>query len=119
MVKTKSPVDAGAPSNATYYQFSTPPTDSFRRLQEERVLTSFKESIVQVWPGPGKLDMQDSAGHHQNLEAARGQPSRPFEMPDGWNQVFGIERLRVAEGLFDASAALKVRLCSLILSYQS
>ncbi|KAF2149894.1 Actin/actin-like protein [Myriangium duriaei CBS 260.36] len=106
-VKSKQQVDAGQPSNATYMQFATPPTDSFRRLQEERVLTSFKESMVQVWSGPGRLDATDPSGAHLNLEAARSHPPRPFEMPDGWNQVFGIERFRVAEGLFDAKAALR------------
>lgn len=107
MVKSKIPVDAGAPSNATYAQFTTPPTDPFRALQEERVLTSFKESMVQVWPGPGKLEGTDPVSSGSNLDAAKAQPPRPFEMPDGWNQVFGIERFRVVEGLFDATAALK------------
>ena len=106
-VKSKQQVDAGQPSVASYVQFATPPTDSFRRLQEERVLTSFKESMVQVWSGPGRLDATDPMGQHMNIEAARALPPRPFEMPDGWNQVFGIERFRVAEGLFDAKAALR------------
>ena len=108
MVKSKQPVDASQASNASYVQFATPPTESFRRSEEERVLTSFKESIVQVWQGPGKLDTTDHVGHRPNLDAAKSTPPRPFEMPDGWNQVFGAERFRVAEGLFDASAALKV-----------
>lgn len=108
MVKSKQPVDAGVAANATYAQFAKPLSDSFTRLEEERVLTSFKESVVQVWPGPGRLDTADPAGHHSNLEAAKAQPPKPFEMPDGWNQVFGIERFRVAEGLFDANAALRV-----------
>ena len=106
-VKSKQQVDAGQPSVASYVQFATPPTDSFRRLQEERVLTSFKESMVQGWSGPGRLDATDPMGQHMNIEAARALPPRPFEMPDGWNQVFGIERFRVAEGLFDAKAALR------------
>lgn len=101
-VKSKSPVDAGAPANAVYHTFKEAPTASFRKYQEDRVLTSFKESMVQVWSGPGALDVP------ANLEMAKAQPPRPFEMPDGWNQVFGIERYRVAEGLFSASAALKV-----------
>lgn len=108
MVKSKHPVDAGTPSNAVYTQFATPPTDSFRRLEEDRVLTSFKETIVQAWTGNGKLDQTDPTGHHPNLEEARRMPPRPFEMPDGWNQVFGVERFRAVEGLFDAKAALKV-----------
>ena len=65
----------------------------------------FKESVVQVWPGPGRL-----AGHSQhgatNEEVAKAHPGRPFEMPDGWNQMFGPERYRPAEGLFDVKMAL-------------
>ncbi|KAI4627480.1 uncharacterized protein J4E88_001519 [Alternaria novae-zelandiae] len=98
MVKSKTPVDAGAPAQATYKTFETPPTDSFRLNEEERILTSFKESVVEVWPGPGRFST--------NEELAKSMPGRPFEMPDGWNQVFGIERFRAAEGLFDHNAAL-------------
>ena len=97
MVKSKSPVDAGAPSNATYMKYDKPPHASYQRLEEDRVLTSFKESVVQAWPGPGRLD--------SNLEAVRLSPPRPFEMPDGWNQVFGSERYRVVEGLFSTAHA--------------
>jgi actin-related protein 4 len=100
MVKSKSPVDAGQPANATYKSFLTPPTDSFRLNEEERILTSFKESVVEVWPGPGRF----TGG--QNEDLARSKPGRPFEMPDGWNNVFGNSRFRVAEGLFDHTAAL-------------
>lgn len=97
MVKSKQAVDAGAPSNATYMQFAKPPTASFRALEEDRVLTSFKESVVQAWQGPGRLD--------NNVEAAKFAPPRPFEMPDGWNQVFGLERYKVAEPFFDVRQA--------------
>lgn len=97
MVKSKSPVDAGAPSNATYMQYAQPSPESFRRLEEDRVLMSFKESVVQAWPGPGRLD--------SNVDAVKLSPARPFEMPDGWNQVFGIERHRVVEGIFDTKSA--------------
>jgi actin-related protein 4 len=106
MVKSKSPVDAGQAPNATYAKFDVPPTDSFRKNEEERIFTSFKESMVQVWQGPGKLDVVDGMGNHINVDTIKSLPPRPFEMPDGWNQVFGIERFRVAEGLFDAKAAL-------------
>ncbi|KAF1938615.1 Actin/actin-like protein [Clathrospora elynae] len=100
LIKAKFPVDAGAPSQATYREFKTPPTDSFRLNEEERILTEFKESVVEVWPGPGRFN------NGTNEELAKNTPGRPYEMPDGWNQVFGPERFRVAEGLFDASAAL-------------
>ncbi|KAI9673988.1 MAG: NuA4 histone acetyltransferase subunit [Caeruleum heppii] len=103
LVGSKTAVDAGCPSNATYRTFETHPHESFRRLQEERVLTEFKESVVQVWGGPGKL----SSGQQgtTNEDVVKTWPGRPFEMPDGWNQVFGAERFRPAEGLFDAKMA--------------
>ena len=97
MVKTKQPVDAGAPSNATYTQFANPPKESFRNLEEDRVLTSFKESVVQAWAGPGRLE--------NNIDAAKYLPPRPFEMPDGWNQIFGLERFKVVESFFDVRQA--------------
>jgi actin-related protein 4 len=104
MVKSKQPVDAGAPSNAIYAQFAKPPSDSFRKLEEERVLTSFKESVVQAWQGPGRLESPGQGGY-SNMDHVRTLPPKPFEMPDGWNQVFGFERFKVAEGYFDARSA--------------
>lgn len=106
-VVSKTPVDAGSPAQAVYRSFppSTAPQESFRRLQEGRVLTEFKESVIQVWPGPGRL-----AGHNPqgmlNEELAKQQPGRPFEMPDGWNQIFGSERYHPAEGLFDIKSVI-------------
>ena len=100
----------GEPSQATYKRFEIPPTDSFRLWQEERVLTDFKQSVVEVWPGPGKLSGVSLQGLSNEELAARGSPGKPFEMPDGWNQVFGVERNKVVEGLFDANAAYTVRL---------
>lgn len=100
LVKSKTPVDAGAPANATYKTFPIAPSPTFRANEEERILTEFKESVVEVWPGPGRFT------NGTNEELAKSAPGRPFEMPDGWNNVFSSERFRVAEGLFDASAAL-------------
>jgi actin-related protein 4 len=37
---------------------------------------------------------------------ARSTPGRPFEFPDGYNQVFGVDRFRVVESLFDVKAAI-------------
>ncbi len=105
MVKSKQPVDANAPSNAVYMQFAKPPSASFRRLEEDRVLTSFKEAILQVWPGPGRLEGSGGQGGYSNMDHARNLPPRPFEMPDGWNTVFTAERFKVVESLFDHRAA--------------
>lgn len=100
MVTSKTPVEAGVPAQAVYKKFEEEPTASFRRLEEERVLTEFKESVVQVWSG-GKF-----SGNAE--EVYNNSPGRPFEMPDGWNQVFRAERFKAVEGLFDAKAALTV-----------
>jgi actin-related protein 4 len=107
LVSSKSPVDAGAPAQAIYRTFphSTGPDASFRRFQEERILTEFKESVVQVWPGPGPL-MGPAPHGGTNEDLVKAQPGRPFEMPDGWNQMFGAERYRPAESLFDARMAI-------------
>jgi actin-related protein 4 len=107
MVSSKSPVDANSPSNATYASFTNPPTASFRKLEEDRVLTSFKESVLQAWPGPGRLEGSTGApgGGYSNMDHARNLPPRPFEMPDGWNTVFTSERFKVVESLFDHRAA--------------
>jgi actin-related protein 4 len=107
MIASKTPVDAGAPAQATYRKYERKPTDSFRALEEERVLTEFKESVVQVWNGPGRLT-STNAGGMTNLEYAKGQPGRVFEMPDGSNQMWGVERYTVAEGMWDEKAALPV-----------
>jgi actin-related protein 4 len=107
MIASKTPVDAGAPAQATYRNFDPQPTDSFRALEEERVLTEFKESVVQVWTGPGRLSSSTPQGV-TNMEYAKQQPGRVFEMPDGANQMWGVERFNVAEGMWDASAALPI-----------
>jgi actin-related protein 4 len=92
-------VDANEPPQTPLRVFDVQPTDSFRRLQQEAwVLKEFKEIVAQVYPGPGPL----------NETVVNSQPGRPFEFPSGYNQVFGAERFRPAEALFDASAALTV-----------
>jgi actin-related protein 4 len=105
MLASKTPVDAGAPAQATYRNFETAPSSSYRAFQEERVLTEFKESVVQVWPGPGRLHSGTGQGA-TNEDFARSQPGRVFEMPDGANQLWGVERFKVAEGMWDEKAAL-------------
>ncbi|MCJ1309689.1 NuA4 histone acetyltransferase subunit [Agyrium rufum] len=107
LITSKTPVDAGSPAQAAYRTFTpdTTPDPSFRALQEERLLGEFKESVVQVWTQPGRLLAHGPSGI-PNEELAKQQPGRPFEFPDGYNQVFGSERFRPAEALFDPKAAL-------------
>lgn len=98
MIKSKSPVDANAPSAATYHTFATPPTASYRALEEERVLTAFKESLCTTWPGPNRLESPTGApGGATNYDHVKTLPPKPFEFPCGWNSVFGGERFKVVE----------------------
>lgn len=107
MIASKMPVDAGAPAQATYRKYANNISDSFRALEEERVLTEFKESVVQVWTGPGRLSSQAPNGM-SNQDYVKSLPGRVFEFPDGANQMWSVERMSVAEGLFDEKVALPV-----------
>lgn len=105
MVQSKVVVEAGAPSLAHYRKFATPPNESFRRWEEERVLTEFKESVVQIWGEHGQGRLSGGMAGSTNEDIVKTWPGRPFEMPDGWNQVFSVERMKVSEGMFDENAA--------------
>jgi actin-related protein 4 len=104
MINSKTPVDAGAPAQATYRNYDKQPSASFRALEEDRVITEYKESVVQVWSGPGRLHSVTQTGL-SNFENARGAPGRVFEMPDGSNRMWGAERFSVAEGMWDEKVA--------------
>ncbi|KAK4241554.1 ARP4-like protein [Achaetomium macrosporum] len=99
MVESKKPVEAGAPPDARLRSFDFPISDSFRAFEEERVIKEFKESVVEVWRGPGRFLAPG------NEDYARSQPGRVFEMPDGANQMWREQRYRVAEGMWDETAA--------------
>ncbi|KAL7271459.1 Actin-related protein 4 [Rhizina undulata] len=108
-ILSKNPVDAGKPADAVLKTFEPgkEPTESFKRFQEERVLTEFKECTAQVWTGHGPIP----SNNPQNLDAANGLnftqiAGRSFEFPDGYNIVFGSERFRVTEGIFTPSQML-------------
>ncbi|KAI1870671.1 uncharacterized protein JN550_004817 [Neoarthrinium moseri] len=100
MVESKVPVDAGAPAQAKLRKFPFDVSPSFRAYEEERLLTEFKESVVEVWKGPGKYT------NPGNEELVKSQPGRIFEMPDGANQMWREQRFRVSEGMWDDAAAL-------------
>ncbi|KAJ5101485.1 hypothetical protein NUU61_003707 [Penicillium alfredii] len=107
LISSKTAVEAGQAPQAKYKTFPAEkaPDASYRSLLEERTLSEFKECVVQVWPGPNKLSATGPTGV-SNEETARTWPGRPFEFPDGYNQVFGVDRFRVVESLFDVKAAI-------------
>ncbi|KAI5865906.1 Actin/actin-like protein [Durotheca rogersii] len=100
IVENKTPVDAGAPAQAKLRHFPFEIHQSFRAYEEERLLTEFKESVVEVWKGPGRYM------NPGNEDLARSHPGRVFEMPNGWNQMWREQRYRVSEGMWDETAAL-------------
>ena len=99
MVENKTAVDAGQPAQARLRHYPFAIHDSFRRFEEERVLTEFKESVVEVWRGPGRFAAPN------NEDYVRSQPGRVFEMPDGYNQMWREQRYKVSEGMWDETAA--------------
>ncbi|KAI0864957.1 chromatin remodeling and histone acetyltransferase complexes subunit putative [Xylaria cubensis] len=100
MIENKTAVDAGAPAQAKLRKFPFEVTPSYRAYEEERLLTEFKESVVEVWRGPGRYL------NPGNEELVKSQPGRVFEMPDGANQMWREQRYRVSEGMWDENAAL-------------
>lgn len=99
MVENKVAVDAGAPAQARLRTFPFEIQPSFRAYEEERVVTEFKESVVEVWRGPGRYNTPG------NEDFVKSQPGRVFEMPDGSNQMWREQRYKVSEGMWDDSAA--------------
>ncbi|KAI7776047.1 hypothetical protein LA080_005873 [Diaporthe eres] len=102
MIENKTQVDAQQPPNARLKNFPFPIHDSFRRYEEERLLNEFKESVVEVWKGPGRYTTPG------NEDFIKSQPGRVFEMPDGYNQMWREQRFKVAEGMWDETAAYHV-----------
>ncbi|KAK7984901.1 actin [Apiospora sp. TS-2023a] len=100
MVESKVPVDAGAPSQAILRKFGYDLHPSYRAYEDERLLTEYKESVVEVWRGPGRYS------NPGNEDLVKTQPGRIFEMPDGSNQMWREQRFRVSEGMWDETAQL-------------
>ncbi|KAG6002578.1 NuA4 histone acetyltransferase subunit [Claviceps maximensis] len=102
LVENKTPVDALAPAQARLREFSYPIHESFRAYEEERVLTEYKESVVEFWRGPGRYNATG------NEDFVKTQPGRVFEMPDGYNQMWREQRFKVTEGMWDETAGFPV-----------
>ncbi|KAI0178561.1 Actin/actin-like protein [Hypoxylon sp. FL1284] len=99
MVENKTAVDAGAAAQAKLRKYPYEISQSFRAYEEERLVTEFKESVVEVWRGPGRYS------NPGNEDIVRSQPGRVFEMPNGANQMWREQRFRVSEGMWDETAA--------------
>ncbi|KAI9890612.1 MAG: NuA4 histone acetyltransferase subunit [Vezdaea aestivalis] len=98
-VRSKTPVDALSPAQAQYTKLPYSLTKSFSKFHEDRILHEFKEHTAQVYSS--RLAPQG-----QIVEEARTGMGRSFELPDGFNAVFGLDRFRVVEGIWDAKQVL-------------
>lgn len=89
VIKSRSSVDPGTPANVVLRQERVQgASSSFRSYHINRVVNDFKESVAQVLEVPWD-DQQ-----------AQFRSGRMYEFPDGYNDAFGVERLRAAEVLF-------------------
>lgn len=95
MIQHKTAVDANQPPNVRLRKFGFELHPSFLEYETERLMTEFKESVVEVWKGPGRY------ANPGNEDWIKSQPGRVFEMPDGYNQMWREQRFKVSEGLFD------------------
>ncbi|CDR99164.1 related to ACT1-actin [Sporisorium scitamineum] len=92
LIKSRTSVDPGATANAILRQDRVQgATASFKQYHVNRVVNDFKESVAQVLEVPWD-DQQ-----------AQFRSGRMYEFPDGYNDAFGVERLKAPEVLFTPS----------------
>lgn len=89
MIKQKAHVAPGQPANAELRTSLSDIRPSYHAYQQERIVLEFKESTCQLL----ETSFNDVAGS--------ARPGRPFEFPDGYNLVFGSERFKLPEILFN------------------
>jgi actin-like protein 6A len=93
-VASKKPVEAGQPADA---QLRDVPgiTQSYEDYQRSRVMHEFKESVCQV----------SEMTFDEGIMGSR--PQKPFEFPDGYNNMFGVERYKIPEVLFQPQSFIR------------
>ena len=77
---------------------------SFHNLMVKELMQDFAASVLQVSDSP----------YDDNDEVISNMPTVAYEMPNGYNQHFGVERFRIPECLFNP-ALIKVRKPQLLL----
>ncbi|KAI8143573.1 actin family [Fennellomyces sp. T-0311] len=93
-ISSKKPVESGQqPQVQTKNRPNT--TQSFHDYQVSRVVHEFKESVCQV----------SEVTFDEGIMGSR--PQKPFEFPDGYNNMFGVERYKLPESLFQPQHFLR------------
>ncbi|KAJ3174027.1 Actin-like 6A [Geranomyces variabilis] len=94
LVSNKSAVDAGQPPRFDLRE--RPNTSaSYHKLALDRAVDEFKETVCHV---------SETAFNETALNA---RPVKNYEFPDGYNNIFGIERFKITESLFKPSYMLR------------
>ncbi|KDN53088.1 Actin/actin-like protein [Tilletiaria anomala UBC 951] len=90
LIQSKVPVEPGRPPQVKLREDRLKgSTESFRMYHTLKVLNDFKEACAQV------MEIPWDESH------ALQRPSKTYEFPDGYNDSFGVERLRGPEILFN------------------
>ncbi|KAI8820591.1 actin family [Fimicolochytrium jonesii] len=93
LVANKQAVDAGQP--AKYDLRERPNTrPSYHRLAVERAIDEFKETVCHV----SEFQFDETA--------LLQRPVKNYEFPDGYNNIFGIERFKITESMFSPKYVL-------------
>ena len=75
---------------------------SFHNLMVKELMQDFAASVLQVSDSP----------YDDNDEVISNMPTVTYEMPNGYNQHFGVERFRIPECLFNPAL---IKVCVLLL----
>lgn len=92
LIKSRSSVDPGVAANVVLrHDRVQGASASFKNYHVNRVVNDFKESVAQVLEVPW------------DEQQAQFRSGRMYEFPDGYNDAFGVERLKAPEVLFTPS----------------
>ncbi|KAG0245645.1 actin family [Mortierella sp. GBAus27b] len=87
LVAKKTPVDPGHKPVVTLRD--RPATASFHRMMQMRAIHDYKESVCQV---------SEMTYNEPNITQ---RPQKPYELPDGYNLNFGVDRFKIPEIMFN------------------
>lgn len=104
MIASKDPVGEGQPAKWKKKENLPELTKSFTNYMVKDALKDFVATVLQVSDTP------------YDESAIENMPTHNYEFCNGYNQVFGQERLRIPEGLFDPSVIKDIQGSNTMLS---
>ncbi|KAK2568226.1 Actin-like protein 6A [Acropora cervicornis] len=91
VIATKEVSKEGGPAIFTKKNNLPSVAKSFHRHMVNETIQDFQASVLQVSDGP------------YDESALESIPGVVYEFPNGYNDIFGVERFKICEGLFDPS----------------